>query len=193
MSDSQDDTPISEPTATPTNFPSPQRGHAVALAVTLSLVGVLLIAGITFFTVRMRRARSEQEQQGRDEENGNSSPRRSTVLDTRHPASHITPFSNHQPGTNMRIARRRVDGAWDFEDPESPFEPQGIADPSPHPLSASLSQRSTIRSNKTASNTECDHRRETDSSGVSRFEPPPPAYHSEVHSDEGYTNASRKG
>jgi hypothetical protein len=100
---------------------------------------------------------------------------------------------DHQPGTNMRIARRRVDGAWDFEDPESPFEPQGIADPSPHPLSASLSQRSTIRSNKTESNTECDHRRDTDNSGVSRLEPPPPAYHSEFHSDEGYTSASRKG
>jgi hypothetical protein len=94
MSDSQDDSPISVPTATPTTFPTPQSGHVVALAVTLSLVGVLLIAGITFFTVRMRRARSEQEQQMREEENGNSSPRRSTVLDPRHPASHITPFSS---------------------------------------------------------------------------------------------------
>src|ERR1700733_5338190 len=94
MSHSPDDTPISEPTATPTNFPTPQNGHAVALAVTLSLVAVLLIAGITFFTVRMRRARSEQEQQGREEENGDGSPRRSTVLDPRHPASHITPFSS---------------------------------------------------------------------------------------------------
>jgi len=94
MSHYQDDAPISDPTATPNNFPKPQSGHAVALAVTLSLVGVLLIAGITFFTVRMRRARSEQEQQRREEENGNSSPRRSTVLDPRHPASHIPPFSS---------------------------------------------------------------------------------------------------
>ena len=103
---------------------------------------------------------------------------------------HFAGLLDHQPGTNMRIARRRLDGAWDFEDPESPFEPQGIADPSPHPLSTSLSQRSTIRS-KTESNTECDHRQDTDSSRVSRLEPPPPAYHSEFHSDGGYT--SRKG
>jgi hypothetical protein len=86
---SQDD-----PTATQTNFPTPTSGHAVALAVTLSLVGVLLLVGITFFTVRMRRARSEEEQQMREGVNVNNSPRRSTVLDPRHPASHITPFSS---------------------------------------------------------------------------------------------------
>ena len=210
MAYSQDNAPTApsspeDPSTTPSNFPVPKNGHAAALAVTLSLVGVLLIVGITFFTMRMRRARSAQQEM---ERSINNSPRKSMILDPRHPASHITPYGSeylsichsqfliiiflgslgHSPGT-MRIARRRLDGAWDFEDPEAPFEPQGVADPSPHPLSSLSSERSTIRRNVSETVTERDRKRDTDSSAVSssRLEPPPPAYQSELHSDESYT------
>jgi hypothetical protein len=83
-----------DPTTTPTTFPTPKGGHhVVALAVTLSVVGVLLIIGITFFAVRMRRVRSAQVQQLEEEEHTNSSARTSIALDPRHPASRIAPFS----------------------------------------------------------------------------------------------------
>jgi len=180
MSFSQDNSPAepSQENSTPTNFPAPRSGHVVALGVTLSLVGVLLIAGITFFTVRMRRARLVQANHRREEDNAS---RKSAVLDPRHPASHITPFS----GGSMRIAHRRLDGAWDFEEPTTSFEPQGVADPAPQPTGAS-SRRSTIKSTFEEGTSKWDHRRNTNNSGL---DPPPPAYHSSDHqSDEGYIN-----
>jgi hypothetical protein len=94
MGYSQDNAPTpsqGDPSTTPSDFPVPKNGHAAALAVTLSLVGVLLIVGITFFTVRMRRARSVQQEM---ERSVNNSPRKSMILDPRHPASHITPYGS---------------------------------------------------------------------------------------------------
>jgi len=188
MAHTQDNAPTTMsqggPSITPTALPAPKSGNVVALAVTLSLVGVLLAAGVAFFILRTRRARSEQIT---DEKDVNLSPRKSIKLDHRHPASHITPFGNHIPGTNMRIARRRLDGAWDFEDPEAPFEPDGVTDPCPSPLSAS-SKRSTIKRKTAEAKTELDRRRDTDGSSLRGLELPPPAYHPEHHSDEGYTN-----
>jgi hypothetical protein len=195
------DTPATMPTA----FPAPKHGHAVALAVTLSLVGVLLVIGITLFIMRMRRARLGQEQQGTDEHDASFLTRKSTILDPRHPASHINPFNSellifcglplkfhvsdpvdHKPGT-MRIARRRVDGAWDFEDPEAPFHPHGVGDPSPVPPGPLSSKPSTIKSKVTQSKAERDRRRDTNSS-LCGLEAPPPAYHREHQSDDGYAN-----
>ncbi|KAG6844936.1 hypothetical protein H0H87_002269 [Tephrocybe sp. NHM501043] len=64
-------------------------------------------------------------------------------LDSNHPAVHITPFGlpdgetprfKHTPGSDMRIATRRLDGGWQFSDPQPPFTPSGASNrvvPSP--------------------------------------------------------------
>jgi hypothetical protein len=93
----------------------------------------------------------------------------------------------HQPGANMRIARQRLDGAWDFEDPEDPFEPDGVADLSPKPTNASP-KRSTIKTTLAQAKAKWDHRRDAGGSSAGVLEPPPPAYHAKDHVDEGYTN-----
>ena len=88
----------------------------------------------------------------------------------------------------MRIARRRQDGAWVFEDPQSPFTPEGIADPSPSPLSSATSTPRFAGHSKFAeAQAERDRRRDTSGSGVSALGPPPPAYHPSDTSDGGYT------
>jgi len=167
--------PQQSPATTPTAFPVPNSGHVVALAVTLSLVGVLLVAGITFFAVRMRRAKLEESN---DEKND---PRHSTILDPRHPASRITPFFN----TRMRIARRRQDGGWDFEDPDQSFRPHGVADPFPVAPSPVSSNHWTVESSPVDVK-EWDHRQDTNISSRG-LEPPPPAYHTHNQSVEGST------
>lgn len=89
----------------------------------------------------------------------------------------------------MRIARRREDGAWDFQDPEASYTPEGVDDPSPSPLSPTTSVRSTSKVSKyLEAKGERDNRRDTSTSAVSSLEPPPPAYNPEEHSG-GYTNA----
>ncbi|KAJ7505763.1 hypothetical protein B0H11DRAFT_2220408 [Mycena galericulata] len=47
-----------------------------------------------------------------------------------------TPRFVHTPGTNMRIATRRADGAWEFADPRAPFTPAIIADEADAALTA---------------------------------------------------------
>jgi type II secretory pathway pseudopilin PulG len=178
--------PQESPASTPTIYPVPKDGHAVALAVTLSVVGVLLVIGITLFVMRTRR--SKLEQQEGDEKKSIISIRQSAIVDLRHPPSHIAPFNTHKPGANMRIARR-LDGAWDFEDPEASFYPNVVADPSPLPLSPLSSKSSTTKIKVTEANAERDRRRDTDGSNSFReLDIPPPAYHPEDHSEEGYTN-----
>jgi len=195
---------------TPTTFPSPTSsgGHAVALGVTLGLVGMLIAGAITYFVVRMRRLRAEEHHtQGGEEKHLRSAGRKSTVLDTRHPASRVTPFSNHTPGANMRIARRRQDGAWVFEEPSSPnspFTPEGISDPNPIHPAPSTAPSSTTSSPRwpgqpgyskfaeaqaeTDARRERDARRDTARSSVT-IGPPPPAYYPDDSSD-GYTQDS---
>jgi len=169
------------------NFPAPNHGHAIALAVTLATVAVLLIVIITYFTIRMRRAKSDLEQ-GRGS-NINTSALRNSILDPRHPASHITPYSMREPyRSKMRIALRRQDGAWDFADPESPFTPSGVADPVPSPVSPSTSMRSTVRIHVTEERQKRNRGRDTGTRNVRELEPPPPAYRPEDHPDEGITD-----
>ncbi|KAG5644310.1 hypothetical protein DXG03_008728 [Asterophora parasitica] len=103
-----------------------------------------------------------------------------TRLDRSHPAARITPFGhpggetprfNHTPGSDMRIATRRADGAWDFADPRGPFTPTGVGEldvcPSPSSSTGMLPPR--IRTNL-----------KDQEFKVSRYDveinPPPPAY-----------------
>lgn len=88
------------------------------------------------------------------------------------------------PGFNMRIARRRLDGAWDFEDPQAPFRPDGVAEPSPLPFSPPSLNHWATKSKSTEARMDRDRRRDTDGSSLRGLEPPPPAYHPEDHPDE---------
>jgi len=167
-----------------TVFPTPARGHVVALAVTLTVVAIIMVAAIAYFTARMRRVNTVQDQSR--ETNVNKSTTNPVVLDLRHPASPITPFSMREPGSKMRIASRRQDGAWDFADPETPFSPNGVMDPLISPLSPSTPVRSTIKAQVTEERTRECRKRETSNSHASGLEPPPPAYCPEDRSDEAY-------
>lgn len=181
----------SAPAATASSFPSPTSpgGHAVALGATLGIVAVLIVGAVTYFIVRMRRARREQGAQSTEEKHLRTAGRTSTMLDTRHPASRVTPFSNHTPGANMRIARRRQDGAWVFEEPNTPFTPDGMSEPSsPNPLlSARSSPRWPGQSKFAEAQAARDARRDTSGSSTSAMGPPPPAYHPDDFPDGGYT------
>jgi len=183
----------SAPGSTPSSFPTPSSpgGHAVAIGVTLGMVALLIVGVVTFFVVRARRARREQGAQSTEEKHlRGAAGRTSTLLDTRHPAARVTPFSNHTPGANMRIARRREDGAWVFEEPNMPSTPdERSAPPSPNPLlSATSSPRWPGQSKFAEAQAARDARRDTSGSSTSALGPPPPAYHPDDLPDGGYTH-----
>lgn len=93
--DNSPTTPTSEQDPSTTDFPVPKKGHVVALGVTLAVVAVLVAVAITYFVVRMRRMKAEQEaEESREEKQTHLPVRKSTVLDARHPASRITPFGS---------------------------------------------------------------------------------------------------
>lgn len=180
-------------------------GHAVALGVTLGVVGSLLVVGISYFIIRMRRAKSKQGGQSAEEKHLYSVGRKSTLLDTRHPATHITPFSSeytafmlgirernripvdHTPGANMRVARRRQDGAWDFEEPQTPITPGSVSDVCPSPISPTASPGLTGDSKFEEAQAERELRRDTSGSNISAMGPPPPAYHPDDYPNAGCT------
>jgi len=180
----------SVPAATSSSFPSPTSpgGHAVALGVTLGVVALLIVLVVTYFIVRTRRARGKQGSQSTEEKHLRAAGRTSTLLDARHPATRVTPFSNHTPGANMRVARRRQDGAWVFEDPNAPLAPGGSSEPStPNTMSsAASSPRSPGQSKFAEAQAARDARRDTSGSSNSALGPPPPAYHPDDFHDGGY-------
>jgi hypothetical protein len=47
-------------------------------------------------------------------------------------------FSEHVPGTHMRIAHRDWDGSWKLLDPDTPFRPSGVSEVSPSPSSSTF-------------------------------------------------------
>lgn len=87
---------VPPPDPSSTGYPMPASGHKVALGVTLAVVGVLLVVAATYFTIRMRRARPEQDMELNQDEKDAHLPERtkSMIVDPRHPASRITPFSS---------------------------------------------------------------------------------------------------
>jgi len=114
----------------PTSPPSAgaSRKLSIVLGVTLGGIGLLIIASIIIFTTRMKRRRNVRELDYVSSSHG-------SVVDRLHPASKITPFGrprsegprfSHIPGSNMRVAIRRPDGAWDFSRPPSSFTPLGV-------------------------------------------------------------------
>jgi len=129
----------SAPTSTSTSTSSTDHRPLIT-AVILSVFAVLVIGGILWFTLRSKRTRAGNFEEGRAKgDDVESSMWWGVGVDKNHPAARITPFSRarvraggpqfgHTPGSNMRIAIRRPDGAWSFSDPRAPFTPSIISD-----------------------------------------------------------------
>ncbi|TFL03774.1 hypothetical protein BDV98DRAFT_590666 [Pterulicium gracile] len=115
----------------PTTSPDEHSTSLTTIGLISAVVALILIIFILLLTKRFR---------GRNKSGATLLPggtdlpsHRSTVMDPRHPAARITPFSpnasgvrdmpgsqfDYKPGENMRVAMRRPDGAWDFVDPAS--------------------------------------------------------------------------
>ncbi|KAG6915845.1 hypothetical protein DXG01_009604 [Tephrocybe rancida] len=126
----------------------PADNRLTIVGIVLGIIGIILVAGVIFTTLRMKRRRSTDTTG--DSESFVSPPPRRRIY-RMHPAAHITPFGTpggdsprfkHTPGSDMRIAMRRPDGAWQFSDPRVPFAPAGVSDidvlPSPSSYSGVL-------------------------------------------------------
>ncbi|PFH47403.1 hypothetical protein AMATHDRAFT_50336 [Amanita thiersii Skay4041] len=99
------------------------------IAATVVTVVCLVLIGLSLFLVirlGVRRRKATQTE---------LPSRKSTAVDPSHIAAQITPYGSaskskphfdHRPGSDMRIAIRRPDGAWDFAHPGSPFNPAGV-------------------------------------------------------------------
>lgn len=117
-----------------------------AVIAILTIIGIILIGVIVFITVRLRRGDT-----GSGDRRSMAGPFHGTsIWEREHPATRITPFDaqyksptfNHVPGSDMRIAHRRPDGAWHFADSRTPFKPEGVSDldNTPSPMSAASSR-----------------------------------------------------
>jgi len=124
---------------------TPKDDHRIlVLVIILGIVGAFMIAYIIYITLHVKRRQDNGEVLG---------PYQGTLIQNHdHPAAHITPFGaigggygrpqyKHKPGSDMRIAVRRPDGAWHFTDSRTPFTPSGVADLDvvPSPISSATS------------------------------------------------------
>lgn len=145
---------------------SPSKAPAPIIPIAIAALAVLLLGSLMLLTFHFRRQNKKkisaaQARKGREAQPGE------TVSRTHPAALMITPaegkgtprFSEyslqpvltsclcllvHTPGTNMRIATRRADGAWDFADPRAPFTPAIIPPDAALPTSRSSSAASSI-------------------------------------------------
>ncbi|KAJ7727362.1 hypothetical protein B0H16DRAFT_257242 [Mycena metata] len=108
----------------------PPKASTPIVPIIIAIVAVLLLVSLMLFVLRFRR-------QTKKKFNGKEVQAGETVSRTHPAALMITPAEGkgtprfvHTPGTNMRIASRRSDGAWEFADPRAPFTPAIIADAS---------------------------------------------------------------
>ncbi|KAG6834677.1 hypothetical protein H0H93_008086 [Arthromyces matolae] len=110
-----------------------------------------------------------------------TSPPRRRKLDFHHPATHISPYGSHvgealrfqhTPGSDMRIATRRPDGAWQFSDPSSPFTPSGVSELDSSPKRSYKSSLPKKTKSTLLHNTQFDYAGHYDFV----IDPPPPAY-----------------
>ncbi|KAJ7675920.1 hypothetical protein DFH06DRAFT_1318060 [Mycena polygramma] len=101
------------------------------VVIVLVLLGLIMLLTFHFRRQNKRKLGATQARKGREVQAGE-------VVSRAHPAALMitpengkgTPRFVHTPGTNMRIATRRSDGAWEFADPRAPFAPAIIADAS---------------------------------------------------------------
>ncbi|KAJ6602221.1 hypothetical protein B0H10DRAFT_663399 [Mycena sp. CBHHK59/15] len=127
--------PSPSSSSAPSNAPSHAIPVAIAAIAVLFLVSLMLLA-LHFRRQNKKKTSAAQTRKGREVHAGE------TVSRTHPAALMITPAEGkgtprfvHTPGTNMRIATRRADGAWEFADPRAPFTPAIIADAADAPPS----------------------------------------------------------
>ncbi|KAJ6550663.1 hypothetical protein DFH09DRAFT_1168647 [Mycena vulgaris] len=125
-------TPISSSTS-PFSSSTPSKTPSLAIPIAIVAIVILLLVSIMLLTFHFRRQNKKKssaaQRKGREVQAGETVSRA-------HPAALMitpaegkgTPRFVHTPGTNMRIATRRADGAWEFADPRAPFTPAIIAD-----------------------------------------------------------------
>jgi hypothetical protein len=184
------------------------------VVVVLSIVGFLIISGVVYITYRQSRKRRRAGSIA-------TGPYHGIVVDKDHPAAIVTPFGSsagegprflHTPGSDMRIAVRRPDGAWQFSSPRSPFTPTGISEPSPLPSPAisstylplgsprpSLSVKSNKELEVEAQRQKAKEERDKigygfgydDPAFEGNLNPPPPAYGVYAYEGDGDPFASR--
>ncbi|TFK45119.1 hypothetical protein BDQ12DRAFT_674159 [Crucibulum laeve] len=173
----------------------------LTVAVVLSILGAILVGGIIYMTIRLKRRQANGAASG---------PYHGTVVNEEHPSAQITPFGSpgsetpqfrHTPGSGMRIAIRRPDGAWQFGDHRAPFTPSGVSDidvmPStPSSLTFSLQLKNNSRTRLTKADevkAARDFNKAYDRDLDVEIGPnvmPPPAYGHE-HESDGYLYQSR--
>ncbi|KAJ7037704.1 hypothetical protein C8F04DRAFT_394186 [Mycena alexandri] len=129
--------------------PSP-KASAPVVPIIVAVVAVILLVFLMLFVLRFRR-QTKKKFNGKEVQPGE------TVSRTHPAALMITPAEGkgtprfvHTPGTNMRIASRRSDGAWEFADPRAPFTPAIIADASDAASSRNSSAPSVALTNRSS-------------------------------------------
>jgi len=134
-----------------TPSPSHDSQQGAVLGAVLGIVALVLLAGIVFITLRVRRRGGSEGEKVTGPFHGTA------LLDKDHPAAKIVPFGTpgteahlfcHTPGRDMRLAIRRPDGAWDFTDPSQPFTPTGVSDICPSPMSSTTTLISSSKRHK---------------------------------------------
>ncbi|KAK7023046.1 hypothetical protein R3P38DRAFT_2957225 [Favolaschia claudopus] len=125
--------PSVQPSSTSTPSSS-SASHSSTLPIVITIVAIVLLLAAMLVAFHFRRRSNKKQsstaagvRKGREVQAGE------TVSRT-HPSALMisdgkgSPRFVHTPGTNMRIATRRPDGAWEFADPRAPFTPALIAD-----------------------------------------------------------------
>ncbi|KAG6335502.1 hypothetical protein ID866_3591 [Astraeus odoratus] len=167
--------PSDGPTATPTaapDFATPKNGSAVAVALTVGIVGVFMFALITWLVLRLRRQPAQQNLDVEPTER-----RVSTVSERFRPsfASEASSRFGFKRKSLRLVDHQRDDGSWDFTD----------ADPMPNDMHAAAAAAKHIPPPLLSPNTPSYHSRTSkehwnpSSPSTPRsfdIEPPPPAY-----------------
>jgi len=166
---------------------APQSENQMTIVgIILGVVGVILFAGVIYATLRLKRRRSPTA--GSDSESFVSSST-GARLDQYHPAARITPFGTpggetprfkHTPGSGMRVAIRRPDGAWEFEDPRRAYTPSSRSDleflPSPSSSLGTLPPKVRSKEHEFKSSRDLRYDYDRDYDIDIDISPPPPAY-----------------
>ncbi|KAF9047671.1 hypothetical protein BJ165DRAFT_1117351 [Panaeolus papilionaceus] len=155
-SSSSSTSPPSTTSSTVSSSPTPYDAtpkndkRILTVVVILGIAAFFLVLYIIHITIKLKR---------RQRAEGTEGPFAGTVLAGEHLAAKITPFGegvagsrgpryNHTPGSDMRIALRRPDGAWHFADSRTPFTPVGVSEidvlPSPTVSTSSLGSFNSI-------------------------------------------------
>ncbi|KAJ7082998.1 hypothetical protein C8R44DRAFT_822716 [Mycena epipterygia] len=153
-------TTLRSPSSSPSSSSSSSsKAPAPIIPIAISALAVLFLGSLMLLTFHFRRQNKKKISAARARKGREAQPGE-TVSRTHPAALMITPAEGkgtprfiHTPGTNMRIATRRADGAWDFADPRAPFTPAIIPPDATLPTSRNSSAASSINERSSAPRT----------------------------------------